>query len=425
MPAIVDVRAREVLDSRGTPTVEAEVVLETGHLGRAAVPSGASTGAHEAVELRDGDPSRHLGMGVRNAVRNVRTELRGAVRGLDARDQHGVDHAMIELDGTQAKARLGANALLAVSAAVARAAASELEVPLYRYLGGEDATVLPVPWMNILNGGAHASNNLDIQEFMVGPVGAETFSEALRTGAEIFHALKKVLADSGKSTSVGDEGGFAPSMAAVEEAVETVLKAVEAAGRVPGEDVVLAIDAAASEMASGKSYVFRKSSGRSLTTDEMTAFWDDLVSRYPIASLEDPLDEEDWDGWRRLTERIGDRCQVVGDDLFATNPTRLEQGIRAGAANAVLVKVNQIGTLTETLEAVRTAGDAGYGIVVSHRSGETEDTLIADLAVAAGAGQIKTGAPCRSDRVAKYNQLLRIEEALGERAEYPGRSVWS
>lgn len=425
MPAIVDVRAREVLDSRGTPTVEAEVVLETGHLGRAAVPSGASTGAHEAVELRDGDPSRHLGMGVRNAVRNVGTELRGAVRGLDARDQHGVDHAMIELDGTQAKARLGANALLAVSAAVARAAASELEVPLYRYLGGEDATVLPVPWMNILNGGAHASNNLDIQEFMVGPVGAGTFSEALRTGAEIFHALKKVLADSGKSTSVGDEGGFAPSMASVEEAVETVLKAVEAAGRVPGEDVVLAIDAAASEMASGKSYVFRKSSGRSLTTDEMTAFWDDLVSRYPIASLEDPLDEEDWDGWRRLTERIGDRCQVVGDDLFATNPTRLEQGIRAGAANAVLVKVNQIGTLTETLEAVRTAGDAGYGIVVSHRSGETEDTLIADLAVAAGAGQIKTGAPCRSDRVAKYNQLLRIEEALGERAEYPGRSVWS
>jgi len=425
MPAIVDVRAREVLDSRGTPTVEAEVVLETGHLGRAAVPSGASTGAHEAVELRDGDPSRHLGMGVRNAVRNVRTELRGAVRGLDARDQHGVDHAIIELDGTQAKARLGANALLAVSAAVARAAASELEVPLYRYLGGEDATVLPVPWMNILNGGAHASNNLDIQEFMVGPVGAETFSEALRTGAEIFHALKKVLADSGKSTSVGDEGGFAPSMASVEEAVETVLKAVEAAGRVPGEDVVLAIDAAASEMASGKSYVFRKSSGRSLTTDEMTAFWDDLVSRYPIASLEDPLDEEDWDGWRRLTERIGDRCQVVGDDLFATNRTRLEKGIRAGAANAILVKVNQIGTLTETLEAVRTAGDAGYGIVVSHRSGETEDTLIADLAVAAGAGQIKTGAPCRSDRVAKYNQLLRIEEALGERAEYPGRSVWS
>lgn len=425
MPAIVDVRAREVLDSRGTPTVEAEVVLETGHLGRAAVPSGASTGAHEAVELRDGDPSRYLGMGVRNAVRNVRAELRGAVRGLDARDQHGVDHAMIELDGTQAKARLGANALLAVSVAVARAAASEMEVPLYRYLGGEQATVLPVPWMNILNGGAHASNNLDIQEFMVAPVGAETFSQALRAGAEIFHALKKVLADSGKSTSVGDEGGFAPSMASGEEAVETVLKAVEAAGFVPGEDVVLAIDAAASEMASGGSYVFRKSSGRSLTTDEMTVFWDDLVSRYPIASLEDPLDEEDWDGWRRLTERIGERCQVVGDDLFATNPTRLERGIRTRVANAVLVKVNQIGTLTETLEAVRTARDAGYAIVVSHRSGETEDTLIADLAVAAGAGQIKTGAPCRSDRVAKYNQLLRIEEALGGRAEYPGRSVWS
>lgn len=425
MPAIVDVRAREILDSRGNPTVEAEVVLETGHLGRAAAPSGASTGAHEAVELRDGDPSRYLGRGVRNAVRNVRTEIRGAVQGRDARDQRQVDRTMIDLDGTPAKARLGANALLAVSAAVARAAAAEREMPLYRYLGGEDAVVLPVPMMNILNGGAHASNNVDIQEFMVAPAGATTFSEALRAGAEIFHALKKVLADSGKSTSVGDEGGFAPSMASGEEAVETVLHAVEAAGFVPGQDVMLAVDAAASEMASGGSYVFRKSSGRTLTTEEMTAYWADMVSRYPVASLEDPLDEEDWSGWRRLTEEVGDRCQIVGDDLFATNPTRLERGIRAGAANAVLVKVNQIGTLTETLETVRTARDAGYGIVVSHRSGETSDTLIADLAVATGAGQIKTGAPCRSERVAKYNQLLRIEEALGERAEYPGRSVWS
>lgn len=425
MPAIVDVRAREILDSRGNPTVEAEVVLETGHQGRAAVPSGASTGAHEAVELRDGDPSRFLGRGVRNAVRNVRTEIRSAVRGLDARDQRQVDRTMIDLDGTPAKARLGANALLAVSAAVARAAAAEREMPLYRYLGGEEAVVLPVPMMNILNGGAHASNNVDIQEFMVAPAGATTFSGALRAGAEIFHALKKVLADLGKSTSVGDEGGFAPSMGSGEEAVETVLQAVEAAGYAPGEDVMLAIDAAASEMASGGSYVFRKSSGRSLTTDEMTAYWADLASRYPVASLEDPLDEEDWNGWRRLTKEIGGRCQVVGDDLFATNPTRLERGVRMGAANAVLVKVNQIGTLTETLETVRTARDAGYGIVVSHRSGETEDTLIADLAVATGTGQIKTGAPCRSDRVAKYNQLLRIEEALGERAEYPGRSVWS
>ena len=425
MSAIVDVHAREVLDSRGNPTVEAEVVLETGHRGRAAVPSGASTGAHEAVELRDGDPSRYLGRGVRNAARNVRGEIAGVVRGLDASDQRHVDRTMIDLDGTPGKARLGANALLAVSVAVARAAAAETETPLYRYLGGDDATVLPVPMMNIVNGGAHASNNVDIQEFMVAPVGATTFSRALRAGAEIFHALKKVLTDSGKSTSVGDEGGFAPSMASGEEVVETVLEAVEAAGYVPGQDVMLAIDAAASEMASGGAYVFRKSSGRSLTTEEMTAFWAEVVSRYPVASLEDPLDEEDWDGWRRLTDEIGGRCQVVGDDLFATNPTRLERGIRAGAANAILVKVNQIGTLTETLEAVRTARDAGYGIVVSHRSGETEDTLIADLAVATGAGQIKTGAPCRSDRVAKYNQLLRIEEALGERAEYPGRSVWS
>ena len=425
MPAIVDVRAREILDSRGNPTVEAEVVLKTGHRGRAAVPSGASTGAHEATELRDGDPSRYLGRGVQGAVRSVRGEIRDAIRGLEARDQGVVDRAMIDLDGTDAKARLGANAVLAVSVAVARAAASEMELPLYRYLGGKDAAVLPVPMMNILNGGAHASNNVDIQEFMVAPVGADTFSHALRAGAEIFHALKQVLADSGKSTSVGDEGGFAPSMASGEEVVETVLEAVEHAGYRPGEDVVLAIDAAASEMASDGSYVFRRSSGRSLTTDEMTAFWDEVVSRYPVASLEDPLDEEDWDGWRGLTARIGNRCQLVGDDLFATNPTRLERGIRVGAANAILVKVNQIGTLTETLEAVRTAKDAGYGIVVSHRSGETEDTLIADLAVAVGAGQIKTGAPCRSERVAKYNQLLRIEEALGERAEYPGRSVWS
>ena len=425
MSAIVDVLAREVLDSRGNPTVEAEIVLETGCRGRAAVPSGASTGVHEAVELRDGDPKRYLGRGVLDAVASVRTEILGAVRGLESREQPEVDRAMIELDGTPGKSRLGANAILAVSMAVARAAASEMEMPVFRYLGGEDACTLPVPMMNILNGGAHASNNLDIQEFMVVPVGAATFSEGLRMGTEVFHALKRVLAQDGKSTTVGDEGGFAPDLGSDAEATEAVQRAIETAGYRPEDDVMLAFDAAASELFEDGSYRFLKSAGRSLSPREMIAYWEEMASRFPVASVEDPLDEDDWEGWMLLTSRIGDGCQVVGDDLFATNPTRLKRGIAGGAANAVLVKLNQIGTLTEALEAVRVAQDAGWGVVVSHRSGETEDPFIADLAVAVGAGQIKTGAPCRSDRVAKYNQLIRIEEALGDRAHYPGRSVWS
>lgn len=425
MSAIVDVRAREVLDSRGNPTVEAEVVLETGGRGRAAVPSGASTGAHEAVELRDADPNRYMGRGTLNAVGNVRREIRGAVCGLEAQDQQKVDRTMIDLDGTPGKARLGANAVLAVSMAVARAVASELEVPLFRYLGGEEACTLPVPMMNILNGGVHASNNLDIQEFMVVPIGAATFSEGLRMGTEVFHALKELLTREGRSTNVGDEGGFAPDLASDMEAAETVLRAVEAAGYRPGEDAVLAFDAAASELYEDGSYHFAGSSGRTLSPGQMIAFWEETTARFPVGSVEDPLDEDDWEGWARLTARIGTGCQVVGDDLFATNPARLQRGIDNSTANAVLVKVNQIGTLTEALEAARTAQEAGWGVVVSHRSGETEDPIIADLAVAVGAGQIKTGAPCRSDRVAKYNQLLRIEEALGDRARYPGRSVWS
>lgn len=433
MSAVVDARAREVLDSRGNPTVEAEVVLGSGRRGRAAVPSGASTGAHEAVELRDGDEGRYLGRGVRKAVRNVRHEILAAVRGLEAREQEEVDRAMIERDGTPDKSRLGANAILAVSLAVARAAASEAETPLFRYLGGADACTLPVPLMNILNGGVHASNNVDVQEFMVVPVGAPTFSEGLRMGTEVFHGLKRVLAQEGKSTSVGDEGGFAPDLASDAEAVEAVLRAVEVAGYRPGEDVMLAFDAAASELFHDGRYSFVKSSGsssvgsagRSRSPAEMIGYWEEMVSRFPVGSVEDPLHEDDWGGWARLTARIGDRCQVVGDDLFATNPHRLARGIGDGAANALLVKVNQIGTLTEALEAVGAARKAGWGVVVSHRSGETEDPIIADLAVAVGAGQIKTGAPSRSERVAKYNRLLRIEEALGDRAEYPGRSVWS
>lgn len=433
MSAVVDARAREVLDSRGNPTVEAEVVLGSGRRGRAAVPSGASTGAHEAVELRDGDEGRYLGRGVRNAVHNVGHEILAAVRGLEAREQEEVDRAMIERDGTPDKSRLGANAILAVSLAVARAAASEAETPLFRYLGGADACTLPVPLMNILNGGVHASNNVDVQEFMVVPVGAPTFSEGLRMGTEVFHGLKRVLAQEGKSTSVGDEGGFAPDLASDAEAVEAVLRAVEVAGYRPGEDVMLAFDAAASELFHDGSYSFVKSSGsssvgsagRSRSPAEMIGYWEEMVSRFPVGSVEDPLHEDDWGGWARLTARIGDRCQVVGDDLFATNPRRLARGIGDGAANALLVKVNQIGTLTEALDAVGAARKAGWGVVVSHRSGETEDPIIADLAVAVGAGQIKTGAPSRSERVAKYNRLLRIEEALGDRAEYPGRSVWS
>ena len=424
MSAIVDVRGREILDSRGNPTVEAEVILETGHRGRAAVPSGASTGGYEAVELRDGDPNRYLGRGVLSAVRSIRTEIRGAVRGFEAREQRDLDRTMIDLDGTPGKGRLGANAVLAVSMAAARAAASETGLPLYRYLGGEGARTLPVPMMNIVNGGAHASNNVDIQEFMVMPVNADSFAEGLRMGVEVFHALKKVLSDAGKSTAVGDEGGFAPDLGSDTEAAEVVMRAIEAAGYRPGEDIMLSVDAAASELFRDGSYVFRKSSGETLSTERMIGFWEDMIARFPLVSLEDPLDEDDWEGWRTLTGRVGERCQIVGDDLFATNLTRLERGMAEGTANAILVKVNQIGTLTEAMDAVRVAREAGFGTVISHRSGETEDTFIADLAVAVSAGQIKTGAPSRTDRVAKYNQLLRIEEALGARAEYAARRLW-
>jgi len=423
--AIVDVRGREILDSRGNPTVEAEVILETGARGRAAVPSGASTGEHEAVELRDGDPERYGGKGVRSAVAHVNGALRDALRGFEAREQMDIDRTMNELDGTENKGRLGANAILAVSMAVARAAASDLGMPLWRYLGGDDDGLLPVPMMNILNGGAHASNNVDIQEFMVMPVGADAFSEALRMGVEIFHTLKAVLQEKGKSTAVGDEGGFAPDLASNEEAAELVLRAVERAGFEPGDDVVLALDAAASEFAEDGEYVFHWSSGERRDAAGMVEFWTDWLGRYPIRSLEDPLDENDWEGWKALTDALGGEVQIVGDDLFVTNPSRLEQGVREGVANAILIKVNQIGTLTETLDAIRLADESGYRSVISHRSGETEDTFIADLAVASRAGQIKTGSASRTDRVAKYNQLLRIEEALGDAARYPGRRLWA
>lgn len=423
MSAIVDIRGREILDSRGNPTVEAEVILETGHSGRAAVPSGASTGRYEAVELRDGDRERYLGRGVRGAVANIRGEILDALRGFEAREQRDLDRSMAELDGTAGKGRLGANAILAVSMAAARAAASEAGLPLYRYLGGDDARTLPVPMMNIVNGGAHASNNVDIQEFMVLPVGATSFAEGLRMATEVFHALKGVLSAAGKSTAVGDEGGFAPDLGSDAEAAEAVVQAIEAAGYHPGEDLVLAVDAAASEFFSGGSYTFHKSSGETLTTEGMVAFWEDMIDRFAMVSVEDPLDEDDWDGWTALTERVGSRCRIVGDDLFVTNLDRLGRGIRTGAANSILVKVNQIGTLTEAIDAVAMAQDAGFGTIISHRSGETEDTFIADLAVATGAGLIKAGAPSRTDRVAKYNQLLRIEEALGPRARYAGKEV--
>ena len=426
MSAIVDVRAREILDSRGNPTVEAEVTLETGVRGRAAVPSGASTGAHEAVELRDGDRQRFFGKGVLRAVENVNTRIASAIRGFEAREQLDIDRAMIELDGTPNKRNLGANAILAVSMAAARAAASEKHMPLWRYLAaGGVADTLPVPMMNILNGGAHAPNNVDIQEFMVMPVGAPTFSEGLRMGVEVFHSLKNVLSAQGKNTAVGDEGGFAPDLASNEEAVEVVLRAIEAAGYRPGEDLVITLDAAATELFENGEYVFKWSGGERRDAAGMIEFWKGWLDRYPVRSIEDPLDENDWHGWKALTAEIGDRIQVVGDDLFVTNVDRLEQGIRDGAANAILIKVNQIGTLTETLQTMRAAGESGYRCVVSHRSGETEDTLIADLAVATGAGQIKTGSASRTDRVAKYNQLLRIEEQLGDKARYPGKDVWA
>ncbi|MEJ2205838.1 MAG: phosphopyruvate hydratase [Gemmatimonadota bacterium] len=425
MSAIVDVRGREVLDSRGNPTVEAEVILETGTRARAIVPSGASTGAHEAVELRDGDRTRYGGKGVRKAVENVSGPIAQAIHGFEAKEQLDIDRTMIELDGSPNKRNLGANAILAVSMAVARAAATESRLPLWRYLADEgEADLLPVPQMNILNGGAHAPNNVDIQEFMVMPVGADSFTEGLRMGVEVFHHLKQVLSARGKNTAVGDEGGFAPDLASNEEAVEVVLKAIESAGYRAGEDIVLAVDAAATELFDDGEYVFRWSGGERRDAAGMVEFWRDWVERYPIASVEDGLDENDWHGWRALTSALGDRIQIVGDDLFVTNSERLEQGIRDGSANAILIKVNQIGTLTETLEAMRLATRAGFRNVISHRSGETEDTFIADLAVATAAGQIKTGSASRTDRIAKYNQLLRIDQELGERARYPGRGLW-
>ncbi len=424
MSAIAEVRGREILDSRGTPTVEAEVALASGARARAAVPSGASTGAHEAVELRDGDPARYRGKGVRRAVAHVNGEIRATALGMEARAQRALDRALAELDGTPNKGRLGANAILSVSLATARAAAREARQPLYRYLGGEAATVLPVPMMNILNGGAHAPNDVDVQEFMVVPVGADAFSEGLRMGAEVFHALRDVLAREGRNTAVGDEGGFAPDLGGNEEALEAVLEAVERAGYRPGTDVVLAVDAAATEFLGEDGYALRGSGGGVLDRDAMVAFWEDWVRRYPIASLEDALGENDWEGWRRLTSALGDRVQLVGDDLFVTNGARVRRGIREGIANAVLVKANQIGTLTETMDAIDLAHASGYRCVVSHRSGETEDTFIADLAVARAVGQIKTGSASRSDRVAKYNRLLRIEEELGAEGSYPGRTLW-
>jgi enolase len=419
---ITQVHARQVLDSRGNPTVEVEVALASGASGRAAVPSGASTGEFEAVELRDGG-SAWAGKGVSGAVSNVNGEIASAVAGVDAEDQAGLDHRMIELDGTPNKARLGANAILGVSLASAKAAAAEEGMTLWRYLGGEAAHVLPVPMMNLLNGGAHADNKVDFQEFMVVPVGFSSFGEGLRAGVEVYHALKKTLAGRGLATAVGDEGGFAPDLESNEAALAALVEGIEAAGYKPGEEVAIALDPATSEVFSGGAYVLEHE-GRSLSSDEMADYWADMSSRYPVVSIEDGMDENDWDGWKALTDRIGSSVQLVGDDLFVTNPERLQQGISRGVANSILVKVNQIGTLTETLEAVRIAREAGYTAVMSHRSGETEDTTIADLAVATGCGQIKTGAPSRSDRVAKYNQLLRIEEALGPDATYPGRSAF-
>jgi enolase 1/2/3 len=422
MSAIDRVHARQILDSRGNPTVEADVWLDSGQRGRAAVPSGASTGEFEATELRDGGEA-YLGKGVTRAVDNVRGEIAAAVAGRDPLDQQGLDRALIELDGTPNKSRLGANAILAVSLANAHAAAAARGLPLWRHLGGEAAEVLPVPMMNLLNVGAHADNKVDFQEFMVVPCGAPSFSEALRVGTEVFHHLKRTLHDRGLVTNVGDEGGFAPDLDSNEDALRAVMDGIEAAGYRAGEDVAIALDPATSELQSNGSYELEHE-GRTLTAPELAEYWADLASRYPILSIEDGMGEEDWEGWKALTERLGDRVQLVGDDLFVTNPERLRRGIEAGVANSILVKVNQIGTLTETLEAIDVARAAGYTAVMSHRSGETEDTTIADLAVATGCGQIKAGAPSRSDRVAKYNQLLRIEEELGDRASFPGRSVF-
>jgi len=422
MTAIIDIIGREILDSRGNPTVEVDVVLEDGSFGRAAVPSGASTGAHEAVELRDGDLGRYLGKGVGKALEAVNGEIFDAVGGMDAENQIQIDEVMIDLDGTPNKARLGANAILGVSLAVAKAAADAAALPLYRYVGGAGARLLPVPMMNIINGGAHADNPIDIQEFMIMPAGAETFAEALRTGAEIFHTLKGALKDAGHNTNVGDEGGFAPGLSSTNEALSFIMKSVEAAGYRPGEDVFIALDCAATEyFADGKYNLAGEN--KVLSSGEMADYLTDLVGNYPIVSIEDGMSEDDWDGWKMLTDKVGDRCQLVGDDLFVTNTARLGDGIEKGVANSILVKVNQIGSLTETLEAVEMAHKAAYTAVMSHRSGETEDATIADLAVATNCGQIKTGSLARSDRLAKYNQLLRIEEELGPMARYAGMQV--
>jgi len=424
MSAITEVTAREILDSRGNPTIEAEVTLDSGVAGRASVPSGASTGEHEALELRDGDSSRYGGKGVRTAVRNVIEAIGPAINGLDARDQVMLDHALIELDGTPTKSKLGANAILAVSLAAARAAAVSVGMPLYRYLGGPMARTLPVPQMNILNGGAHAANTVDIQEFMIVPIGADNFADALRMGAEVFHALKKVLSKRKLATGVGDEGGFAPDLPNDEEAIRVVLEAIEAAKYQPGREVAIALDVAASELYASGAYTFKKSGGGTRDAAGMVELYGKWLDEFPIVSIEDGMAEDDWDGWALMTRSLGERVQLVGDDIFVTNTERLARGIEQNVANAVLIKVNQIGTLTETFDAIDMARSAGYLSVISHRSGETEDTFISDLAVATGAGQIKTGSLSRTDRVAKYNQLLRIEERLGDTAEFPGGAIY-
>ena len=424
MSEIIDIYAREILDSRGNPTVEVEVYLESGAMGRAAVPSGASTGEREALELRDGDMDRYLGKGVQKAVAHVNEVITEALLGWEATDQTEIDRKLMEMDGTEFKSNLGANALLGVSLAVAKAAAEDSGLPLYQYLGGINAKELPMPMMNIINGGEHADNNVDIQEFMIMPVGAASFKEALRMGAEIFHALKKVLKDKGYNTAVGDEGGFAPNLKSNEEALEVIMDAIRAAGYNPGKDVLLALDVAASELYKDGTYILENETQKEKSAADLVEFYADLVERYPIISIEDGMAENDWDGWKLLTERLGDRIQLVGDDLFVTNTSILKEGIDKSIANSILIKVNQIGTLTETLDAIEMAKRAGYTAVISHRSGETEDTFIADLAVATNAGQIKTGSLCRTDRVCKYNQLLRIEDELGDVAIYRGSEVF-
>ena len=424
MSLILEIRSRQILDSRGNPTIETDVITQNGMMGRASVPSGASTGIHEAMELRDEDKGKYLGKGVLKAVQHVSVTLNEELKGYSVFDQKLIDQAMIDLDGTENKSKLGANAILSVSLAVAKAAANEAGLPLFKYVGGLNSNVLPIPLMNILNGGSHADNSVDFQEFMIVPTGAHSFSESLRMGTEIFHHLKAVLKKKGLSTNVGDEGGFAPNVGSNEEALKVVIEAIELAKYRPGQDVFIAIDAASSEFydAEKKQYHFKKSSGDKLSSSEMAAFWEDWANKYPIISIEDGLAEDDWDGWKLLTERLGKKIQLVGDDLFVTNVKRLKQGIDLGAANSILVKVNQIGTLTETIEAVELAKNNSYTSVMSHRSGETEDTTIADLAVALGCGQIKTGSASRSDRIAKYNQLLRIEEMLGQSAVFPGKN---